>query len=315
MPTHRILVVDDYEPFVQFVCSMLEGRADLQVIGQASDGLEAVQKAEELRPDLILLDIGLPKLNGIETARRMHKVAPHARILFLSQHSSSDVVQEALKSGGLGYVHKSRAQSELLPAIDAVLGGRQFVSRNLEGWESTESKIAQAPHRHEILVCSDEAVLLEGFIRFVTAALRSGNSAIVIATKSHLDFLCQALQREGLDVDGAIQQGTYISVDVADMPSTIMVNGWPDLVRCFEGAYKAAKAERPRVALCGECAGRLWAEGREDVALRLEQLCNDLAMTHDVDILCAYPASNVRGEEDEYSLKRIYAEHSAIHSR
>jgi DNA-binding NarL/FixJ family response regulator len=83
--TVSVLVVDDYEPFRRFVCSTLGKRQDLQVIGEASDGLEAVRKAEELKPDLIVLDIGLPRLNGIEVARRIRKLYPKCKILFMSQ--------------------------------------------------------------------------------------------------------------------------------------------------------------------------------------------------------------------------------------
>jgi len=83
----RILVVDDYEPFRRFICSTLGKRPELQIIGEASDGLEAVQKGEELQPNLILLDIGLPMLNGIEAARRIHKLSPSSKILFLSMES------------------------------------------------------------------------------------------------------------------------------------------------------------------------------------------------------------------------------------
>jgi len=124
----RILVVDDYEPFRRFLCSMLTRKADLQIIGEALDGLEAVQKAEELQPDLIVLDIGLPTLNGIEAARQIRKFAPESKIIFVSQESSPDVVQEALGLGACGYVVKSQAQRELLAAVDAVLEGRRFVS-------------------------------------------------------------------------------------------------------------------------------------------------------------------------------------------
>jgi DNA-binding NarL/FixJ family response regulator len=125
---HTVLVVDDYEPFRQLVCSVLERRAEFQIIGRASDGLEAVQKAEELQPDLILLDLGLPKLNGLETTRRIQKLVPLARIVVVSQEHSADVVLEALSLGALGYVHKPRINSDLLPAIEAVLAGGQFVS-------------------------------------------------------------------------------------------------------------------------------------------------------------------------------------------
>ena len=103
----RVLVVEDYEPFRRFVCSTLGKRPELQVIGEASDGLEAVQKAEELQPDLILLDVGLPSLSGIEAARRIRKLSPKSKILFVSQESSADVVQEALRIGALGYVAKT----------------------------------------------------------------------------------------------------------------------------------------------------------------------------------------------------------------
>ena len=125
----KILVVEDFSEFRQFVCSLLKARAEFQV-KQASDGLEAVQKAEEIQPDLILLDISLPTLNGIEVARRIHKLSPSARILFLSVESDTDLVSEAL-SLGAGYIHKPHASRDLLPAIEAVLKGRQFVSDGL----------------------------------------------------------------------------------------------------------------------------------------------------------------------------------------
>jgi DNA-binding NarL/FixJ family response regulator len=128
MSSVRVLVVEDFEPFRRFVCSRVGDSSQLQVICEVSDGLEAVQKAEELQPDLILLDIGLPKLNGIEAARRIRKLSPQSKILFVSQESSADVIEEALSLGAMGYVIKARAGSELLVAMEAVREGRQFVS-------------------------------------------------------------------------------------------------------------------------------------------------------------------------------------------
>src|SRR5437868_10931618 len=111
MSSVRILVVDDYESFRRFVCSTLERRPNLQIICEASDGSEAVQKAEELQPDLILLDIGLPKLNGIEAARRIRKLSPGSKILFVSQDLSADFIHGALATGARGYVVKTDAGS------------------------------------------------------------------------------------------------------------------------------------------------------------------------------------------------------------
>jgi DNA-binding NarL/FixJ family response regulator len=129
----RVLVVEDHEPFRQFVCSNLGKRPELQIVGEVSDGLEAVRTAEELQPDLILLDVGLPTLNGIEAARRIRKLSIESKILFVSQESSADVVQEALRLGALGYVAKTHAGIELLAAVEAVSQGRRFVSPGLAG--------------------------------------------------------------------------------------------------------------------------------------------------------------------------------------
>jgi DNA-binding NarL/FixJ family response regulator len=127
----RVLVVEDFAPFRQFIGSALAKRCDLQIVGEAADGEEAVQKAKELQPDLILLDIGLPTLNGIEAAQRIRQVAPESKIIFVTQESSADVVQKALNSGAQGYVVKTKAATELLAAAEAVLNGKQFLSSGL----------------------------------------------------------------------------------------------------------------------------------------------------------------------------------------
>jgi len=135
----RILVVEDYEPLRQFVCLALEERAEFQVVGQASDGLEAIQKAAEFQPDLILLDIGLPKLNGIAAAPRIRKLSKKSKILFWSQDNDTEIVRAALKAGGSGYVIKSDPIDELVEGIKTVIQGRQFVSGKLEQWATANT--------------------------------------------------------------------------------------------------------------------------------------------------------------------------------
>jgi|SRR5271169_943496 len=132
LPLIRVLVVEDFVAFREFICKTLAKLPALQVICEVSDGLEAVRKAEELKPDLILLDVGLPSLNGIAVARQVRKLAPDAKIIFVTQESSADVVQEALRSGAQGYVVKTRAAIDLLTAVEAVLEGRQFVGSGLQ---------------------------------------------------------------------------------------------------------------------------------------------------------------------------------------
>jgi DNA-binding NarL/FixJ family response regulator len=124
----RILVVDDFVSFRQLVHSILAENPRLQIVGDASDGLEAVQKALELRPELILMDIGLPSLSGIEAARQIRTLVPESKIIFLSQESSPEVVQEAMSLGASGYVVKVCAGTDLLAAVAAVILGKRFVS-------------------------------------------------------------------------------------------------------------------------------------------------------------------------------------------
>jgi DNA-binding NarL/FixJ family response regulator len=118
----RVLVVDDYEPWCRFVNVALERKAEVEIVGVVSDGLQAVERAQELRPDLILLDVGLPTLNGIEAARRLRMLCPDSRILFVSQESCADVVHEALSTGARGYVVKARV-GDLLTAVTHALAG------------------------------------------------------------------------------------------------------------------------------------------------------------------------------------------------
>ena len=121
-PLRTVLVVEDFAPFRKIICSMLATRAHLQVIGEAADGSIALQKVQELKPDLILLDIGLPTINGLECARRIRLLASESKIIFVSQESSAEVVQEALKLAS-AYVVKTKITSELLAAIESVLAG------------------------------------------------------------------------------------------------------------------------------------------------------------------------------------------------
>ena len=270
----RGLVVEDYEPFRRFICSTLRKRPGLQIVGETADGLEAVHKAEEMQPDLIVLDIGLPSLNGIDAARRIRKLSPESKILFVSQESSGDVVQEALALGALGYVVKAHAGSELLAAVGAVLEGRQFVSSGLSGHYFTDDADAQSPdhlnreearpslalekagitRRHEVEFYSDDAAFVVGFTRFIEASLRAGNAVIVLATEAHRKELLATLQAHGVDVVAAVERKRYIPLDVPDTLSTSMVNGLTDPIQFVKGvgdlvleAAKEARRENLRV--------------------------------------------------------------------
>jgi DNA-binding NarL/FixJ family response regulator len=341
LSSFRILVVDDYEAWRRQACLLLQAHSELRVIGEASDGSEAVQKAKELRPDLILLDIRLPKLNGLEAARKIRKVAPESKILFLTQESSADVAQEALSLGALGYVVKAHAGTELLAAVRAVLQGTQFVSSGLSGHYVANAADARVPDRpyykeglartgsrekeitrhHEVQFHSDDASLLAGFASFIEAGLKAGNAVIVVATGSHRESLLLRLQAKGVDVATAIGEGRYISLDVAEALSTFMVKDLPDPVRFFKiagnlmvEAAKATKGKHSRIWACGECAPTLYAQGKVDAAIQVEHFWDEIAKTYNVDILCGYILETIDRQPNSNIYWRICAKHSAVQS-
>lgn len=336
--TVRILIVEDHGPFRQFVRSTLPKEVGPQAVFESSDGVQAIELARALRPDLILLDIGLPKLNGIDAARKIRQLAPQSRILFISQESSVDFVQEAINVGASGYVVKTDAARELAMAVKAVLHGERFVGIRFAFHAFTEPSDERAPQsdrrsencvplqqesacRHEAGFYSDDEILLDSFTQFIRAALKAGNTVILLATNSHRDSLRSRLQTYGLDMGAVIEQERYISLDAADMLSTFMVNDLPDPVRFFKvtsdliaGAVKGAKSEH-RVAACGEIAPLLWAQGNAQAAIRLERLWGELAETYCVDTLCGYRRESFQRMADSHIFEEICKEHSAVHSR
>jgi DNA-binding NarL/FixJ family response regulator len=337
----RILVVEDHEQFRRFIYSTLEKAPELLVVEIASDGLAAVQKAEELQPDLIVLDIGLPSLNGIEAARRIRKLSPESKILFVSQESSVDVVREALGTGASGYIVKTDAGRELLKGVSAVLRGELFVGARFSGHDfvrdsnvvtaqefRSESAVAplqrstEIARRHEVVFYSDDAGLLDDLTQFIGAALKAGNAAVVVAAESHRDGLLLRLQAHGLDIRAAIEQGRFISTDVADALSAFIINEAPDASR-FLGLFNnliataadATKREHASVAVFGEGVHLLWEQGNAEAAIRVERLTNQIAPEYDAHILCGYHVSTLHGGMDSHIFQRICAEHSAVYSR
>jgi len=135
MTVTHILLVDDYLPWHAFVFEVFEPETDLKIIATAVDGFEAVRKAKDLQPDLILMDGSLPGMNGFEATRIIRSSSPRSKIVFLSEHRGVDVIQGAFDAGGSGYVLKSDSNTDLIRGLRAVLLGKQFVSHSLTEWQ------------------------------------------------------------------------------------------------------------------------------------------------------------------------------------
>ena len=282
----RVLVVDDSEPFRRLVCSTLQNKLELRTIVEAGDGVEAIELAQALQPDLVLLDIGLPKLNGIEAARRIRELAPRSKILFVSQESSVDIVQAAFSVGASGYVVKMDAGRELPLAVKAVLRGeslsaadsRAMVSLVLRMHQPTEAPEAQdcrspqqqdmeVARRHEVGFYSDDLCFLDDLTQFIGAALKAGNAVIVVATELHRGSLLRDCRPMGWILVPPLNRGDTSRWMLPTRSPTFMVNDQPDPVRFLKvvgdlvmTAAKAAKGERcPRCGLRRMCTSPVGA--------------------------------------------------------
>lgn len=318
---YSVLVVDDYQPWRRHVCQVLQSHSRWRVVGEASDGLEAVHKARALDPDLILLDIGLPTMNGLEAARRILAHDPAARILFLTEQRSVDIAEAALDAGARGYLIKSDAGGRLLPAMEAIVNGGRFLSPGLGECAGRTTEGAGGTFRHEAGFYADEASLLDGSARFAERALAAGHAVIVLVSNDRCARIHERLQARGVAVEQAIADGRYRFVNAEEMATQFMVGGWPDdekyraaAIRAIEASKKAAKGERACVAVCGDCAPGLWRDGNHEAAIRVERLWDQLARAYDLYTLCPYLVDVPLLDDERYALfQRVCAEHSGVH--
>ncbi len=134
----RVLVVDQFDSWRRFVSSMLQAEPSFEIVCEISNGFEAIQAAVDLQPNVVLLDIGLPGMNGLQAAGLIRRVAPSAKIIFVSLERDPDIVEAALRLGAVGYVLKTDAGGDLITAIHTVVRGKKFLSSSLAGDRSAD---------------------------------------------------------------------------------------------------------------------------------------------------------------------------------
>ena len=314
--THRlrVLVVEDHERFRRVICELLQQRADLLIVGEAADGLDAICQAEALRPDVVMLDIGLPIRSGIEVAGRIRAKVPDAKLIFVTNESSLEVVEQAFRRGAHGYVYKPRVQRDVLPVLEAIIRGGRFVSGGLERIAQGDSL---ASHRHDVVFCSSDAVLVGAFSRFIAGELREGNAVVAVVTAAHERSLQSSLEASHVDVALAIRQQRYLPVNVSELLAKATVNGCLDPLRYLDAAgdlltdvTRRATDQHARVAACGEGTAIFWTQGHVEAAIQLEHLWDEIAMSRQMDILCAYPQA--ARDESVSAVRRLCAEHTAV---
>jgi DNA-binding NarL/FixJ family response regulator len=318
-----VLVVDDYEPWRRRVAAELEKSGRWRVVCECEDGGDAVREAAARPHDLIILDIGLKTMNGVEAARRILAADPSARILFLTGQQSPDVAEAVLTAGARGYLLKPEAAGGLMRAVEAIAAGARYVSPGLP--HDLVDAVTPAPdgHRHNAVFRSTDAALADEYARFVENALGRGQPVLAVAPRGCFDRMHARLEARGVPVSRAIDSGLYRPVDVDAELASLMPNGRYDRQRFLEcaamllgHAHRKAAESGQRPAVCGEMAPQLWKQGRGDVAVDIERLWDEAAAATRADLLCGYCVDATRLADGAYSVFReICGAHGTTHVR
>jgi len=320
----RVLVVDDFEPWRRHIASTLGQNPRWQIVGEAANGPDAIEKAADLQPDLILLDVGLPAVNGLEAAGRILARDPNLRILFVSEHQSWEIAEAALCTGARGYICKSDSGRELSPAMDAIVDGRRFVAERLGGrtvQQGIHPSLADT-RRHEAVYYSDEDLFVKDWASIAEEALNTGATFILVTFDERSNRLQAMLEARGVNVARAVRDARFVSMSVDDAISAWMVNGvldetrfWSAVTSLTLAAARASTSEPPRVVACGECAPSLCAQGDAKAAIRLEQLWDEAATIYNLDIFCGYLSEGCRCDDPADVRERLTAVHTALYAR
>ncbi len=317
----RVLVVEDHELWRRRVCSELERVSRYAVAGEASDGEAALLEAQRLAPDLILLDIGLEKMNGIEAARAIREANPSARILFLTAQRSPDIAEAALATGAGGYLLKSEAAGRLELAVETVLNGGTFVSPGVAPQMApTRAPSSPTDAWHTAIFRGDEDSLVDDYAAYAQAALHEESAVVAVCETANLGKIRERLASKGVAIDRAIEARRYVEVDSDPEFSRLMRDSCDDehslraaAADVLTRAARASGQER-RVALFGAIAPRLWRAGKPAAALRVELAWDAAAKAIGAHMLCGYAINDDRLAEDRYGVFRdVCARHDAVH--
>lgn len=286
---------------------------EFDVVGSATDGYQAIEVCEGVDPDMVLLDITMPGRDGFQTARELRQRGCRAPIVFLTMHESEEFVAEAFRSGGRGYVLKTRLHLDLVSALKRVLAGQLFVP-------SLRSLFAidESPTGHVAQFYEDDRGLVDEVGAFLHGALRRGDAVSVVVTESIRAGLAQRLQGFGWSVGESGDHGRYRASDSTNAASTIIQNEHivheyiANYVAGLERWRVATAGPKSRLTVVGNISTQVLFGGKESVALEIEHVWNEL--THSLPFLtvCCYPLKRMSEDAHTDMLPNLCAEHYAI---
>jgi DNA-binding NarL/FixJ family response regulator len=345
MSSVKILIVDDRKLFRRMVRSLVESQPDYDICGEAGDGIEAIEKVRQLRPDIVLMDINMPRMNGLEATRIIRFEVPECDVIIVTQNDATVARVQARRANAKGFVTKSDLARDLLPTIEKfrnakpeahqastargriVQWGGAAVENNssLHQTKSAESHgepwcgllNSAAPRDHIVQLYQDQQFLNRAVCRFAAAAITNGEGVILVPTVAHWDAFRPRLEREGVDVKAAEKRGQLTVVDADNLLPTFMRDGMPDspvFLGLAQNVISQARGDGryPKVRWWGEMVNILWERGDVAASMQLEDQFDQLAHEQDIAIFCSFLMDNFDGDVHARMLPRLGENHSHL---
>jgi CheY-like chemotaxis protein len=340
MRSIRILIVDDHEAVRRGIDSLLSAHAEWVVCGEATDGLEAVEEARRLRPDVILMDISMPRMDGVQATKIIRQEVPEADVILISQNDPSVVCRQAKEADAGAFVPKADLSQDLVSTIEQLVdirergGVAQRLPYSLEN-PDVRGKIGvhmnrdvhnepwcgllaeAAPRDHIVQLYQDEKFLSRAVCRFAVSAINHGEGVILVPTSAHWDALRPRLEAEGVDVNAVQASGQLTVIDADQTLPNFMRDAMPDgplfLGLAGETIARARGGDRfTKVRWWGEMVNVLWERGDVAASMGLEDLFHKVAHDQDIAIFCSFLMDNFDGDVHARMLPRLGQNHSHL---
>jgi DNA-binding NarL/FixJ family response regulator len=322
MSSVEVLIVDDEARFRRMVRSLIESQPAYRVCGEAGDGIEAVEKVPKLRPDVVLMDVNMPRMDGLEATRIIRRESPDCNVVIVTQNDATVAREQARIVGADGFVTKSDLIRDLLPEMARVamerhnsLDETKNAADNGEPWCGLLADAA--PRDHIVQLYQDQQFLNRAVCRFAAAAIANGEGVILVPTIAHWDAFRPRLESEGVDVKAAEKRGQLTIVDADNLLPTFMRDEMPDSPVFLGLAANVVSQARgdgryPKVRWWGEMVNILWERGDVAASMNLEDLFDQLAHEQDISIFCSFSMDNFNGDVHARMLPRLSENHSHL---